>query len=82
MALLQYPSPIQRLSPIFILCRTCFWCATYFDDTKLPRNGCPQCGANVNEPLPIMSNESFALNYNDKRGMEMKLIYRDKRNNS
>jgi len=65
MALLQDPSPIQRASPIFFLCGTCFWFATYFDDTKLPRNGCPRCGANNNEPLPIMSNESFTFNYGE-----------------
>ncbi len=34
MALLEDPSLIRCPSPIFILCRTCFWCATYFDDTS------------------------------------------------
>ena len=74
MALLQDPLQIQCPSPIFILCGRCFWCATYFDDTKLPRNKCPRCGANNNEPLPIMSDESFS----DSRGVELKFMYRDK----
>jgi len=68
MALLEDLSSIQCPSPIFILCRTCFWCATYFDDTKLPRTGCPRCGAKNNEPLPIKSNESFTFNYSDSLG--------------
>ena len=39
------PSP-----PIFILCDTCYWCATYFDKTRIPvDNDCPQCNANRNE---------------------------------
>ena len=37
------------------------------------RNGCPRCGANNNEPLPIMS---FTFNY--KRGVELKFTHRDK----
>src|SRR5215467_9028338 len=78
MELLQYVSPVQCPSPIFFLCGTCIWCATYFDDTKLPRKGCPRCGANNNEPLPIMSNESFTFNYSDKRGVELKFMLRDK----
>src|ERR1700747_2309771 len=80
MALLQDPSSIRCPSPIFMLCGTCLWCATYFDDTRLPRNGCPRCGANNNEPLPIMSNESFAFNYSDKLAVELKFMRRDKRN--
>jgi hypothetical protein len=48
--------------PIFILCNTCYWCATYFDKTGLRReNKCPQCcNANDNSnltSLPIMSND-------------------------
>ena len=61
--------------PIFILCDACYWCATYVDKTIIPAdNNCPQCGANNNNELtsfPIMSNESFTFDYNDKRGVEM-----------
>jgi hypothetical protein len=51
--------------PIFILCDTCYWCATYFDKTRIPiDNNCPQCNANNNGELtsfPIMPHESFTL---------------------
>jgi hypothetical protein len=31
--------------PIFILCDACYWCATYFDKTRIPMdNICPECG--------------------------------------
>ena len=44
-------------SPIFILCDSCYWCATYFDKTRIPEeNRCPQCDANNKEltSFPIM----------------------------
>lgn len=59
--------------PIFILCDSCYWCASYFDKSRIPAdNTCPQCGANNSElsSLPIVSNESFAFYYNDKREIE------------
>jgi hypothetical protein len=62
--------------PIFILCDRCYWCATYFNNTRIPAdNNCPQCNANSNEltSFPIASNKSFTFNYNDKRGVEMEV---------
>ena len=68
--------------PIFILCDACYWCATYFDKTRIPiENMCPECGANNSEltSFPIASNESFTYNYNDKRGIEFEFKPRSKR---
>ena len=68
-------------SPIFILCDRCYWCATYFDKTRIPAdNNCPQCNANNSEltSFPIMSNESFSFDYNDKRGVELEFKPRRK----
>jgi len=59
---------------IFVLCDKCYWCATFFDNRKVPMdNNCPQCNANSSElsSLPIMPNESFTFGYNNKRGVEM-----------
>ena len=76
-SLTDYNSQILRdqsstLSPpIFVLCDECYWCATYFDKTRIPAdNTCPQCGSDNSElsSLPIMSNESFTFGYNCKRG--------------
>ena len=67
--------------PIFVLCDSCYWCATYVDNNRVPReNRCPQCNANNNEltSLPIMSNESFAFDYNDKRGVELEFMHRQR----
>ena len=68
-------------APIFILCDKCYWCATYFDKTKIQiDNTCPQCNANNNEltSFPIMANESFTFDHNDKRGVELEFKRRQK----
>jgi hypothetical protein len=90
-SLINYDSPsliiktLDRsiLPPVFILCDSCYWCATYFDKTRLPMgNICPQCNANNNEltSFPIMSNESFTFDYNDKHGVELEFKPRRKSN--
>jgi hypothetical protein len=56
-------------------------CATYLDKTRIPgENRCPQCDANNNEltSFPIMSNESFSFDYNDKCGVELEFRRRQK----
>jgi predicted Zn-ribbon and HTH transcriptional regulator len=71
--------------PIFVLCDTCYWCATYFDKIRIPvDDNCPQCNANNNEltSFPIMSNESFTFDYNDKLGVELEFMPRWKDSNS
>ena len=44
-------------------------------------NTCPQCGANNSEltSFPIVSNESFTFDYNDKRVLELEFRPRPKR---
>jgi predicted Zn-ribbon and HTH transcriptional regulator len=68
-------------TPIFILCDSCYWCATYFDKTRIPiDNICPECGANNSEltSFPIASNESFTYSHNDRRGIEFEFKPRRK----
>jgi hypothetical protein len=55
-------------SPIFILCDSCYWCATYFDKARIPPdNICPACSGSDGEltSIPITSNESFTFDHND-----------------
>lgn len=55
---------------IFMLCETCFWCATYLEKTKVV-DRCPICSAAVLSSFPIMPDESFVFNYDAKRGVEL-----------
>lgn len=61
--------------PVFVLCDTCYWSATYFDKKRIPVGNCPQCNYYSNNReltnFPIMSDESFAFCYNDKSGVEL-----------
>src|SRR5919197_1144837 len=75
------PSSSSPQPPIFILCDTCRWCATYFDKTRIPKgNRCPQCNANNNElsSFPILPNESFTFDYSDRHGVELEFQPRGK----
>jgi hypothetical protein len=58
-----------------------YWCATYLDKTRtLSGNICPQCEANNNSELtsfPIVSNELFTFDHNDKREVEHMAVIPD-----
>jgi hypothetical protein len=57
---------------IFILCDTCFWCAAYFGKFMLPvEDRCPICLTTELSSFPILSNESFTFDYDQKYGVEL-----------
>ena len=71
-AIAKTHAPVKSSTPVFILCDRCYWCATYFSNTRTPiENNCPQCNANSNQltSFPIVPNESFTFEYNYKRGV-------------
>ena len=56
---------------IFVLCETCYWCATYFNKSAVPTHECPHCFAKGLSSFPILPEEAFTFNYNEIRGTEM-----------
>ena len=71
----------SQFIPIFILCDTCHWAATYFDKNRLLNQGrCPRCNAKNNElsSFPVLPNESFTFNYDSRRGVELEFKPRSK----
>jgi hypothetical protein len=43
-----------------------------FDKSRLPTEKCPIClNVEMSSFLPILPNEAFTFNYNDKRGVEL-----------
>ena len=56
---------------IFVLCETCHWCATFLDKSKVPSDKCPICRNSAISTFPILQNEEFNFNYNEKRGVEL-----------
>jgi hypothetical protein len=61
--------------PVFILCGKCYWCATYFDKTRLPMdNNCPRCNTNHNNELSVFSiatKEASTFDLDDKLGIKI-----------
>jgi hypothetical protein len=61
----------------FVICNSCYWCASYFgiDDLESSSSsqvlGCHACKSNNTELIPISADESFRIDYNVTRGMEM-----------
>ena len=47
-------------------------CSTYFDKSRLPTGKCPmRLNVEMSSFLPILPNEAFTFNYNDKRRIEL-----------
>ena len=59
---------------------SCYWCASYFGIDKLESSsqvlGCQVCNSHDTELIPIFTNESFRIDYNVTRGIEME-FYRN-----
>jgi len=63
------PKPPAAVS-IFVLCETCYWCATFLDKSKV-KDKCLMCSAALLSSFPIMPDESFNFSYDSKRGVEL-----------
>jgi hypothetical protein len=59
----------------FVICNSCYWCASYLCiddlDTSTQVIGCHLCNSHDTELIPISSNESFRIEYNVTRGMDI-----------
>jgi hypothetical protein len=64
----------------FVICNSCYWCASYFSIDDLESSSqalcCHLCNSHNTELIPISSDESFRIEYNVTRGMEME-FYRN-----
>jgi hypothetical protein len=68
----------------FVICNSCYWCATYFgidDLDSLSASSshvldCHICNSHNTELIPISTDESFKIEYNVTRGMEIE-FYRN-----
>jgi hypothetical protein len=54
-------------------------CSTYFDKSRLPTEKCPTYLKMEMSSFPILPNEVFTFNYNDKRGVELEFRPRKKK---
>jgi ssDNA-binding Zn-finger/Zn-ribbon topoisomerase 1 len=67
---------INRIN--FVICNSCYWCASYLCidglDSSKQVIGCPLCNSHDIEQIPISSNESFRIEYNVARDMDMEFL--------
>jgi hypothetical protein len=67
-----------RISEInFIICQSCFWCASYISTTLSTPDSitkCPSCIEGNIESIPIARNEDYRYEYDTKRGITMKFF--------
>jgi len=54
----------------FLICNSCFWCASTLTDC-FAVSKCPSCGSNGVETIPIASNETYKFNYSAKDGVTL-----------
>jgi hypothetical protein len=64
-------SPIARISKKidFLLCNSCFWCATYLNLRSFGIIECPSCDENTIEWMPLHANDVYSFDYNPVTGV-------------
>jgi len=76
--------PIDKI--YFVICNSCYWCATYFGIDyleALSRSSsrvlnCHVCNSHNTELMPIATDESFRIEYSLTRGMEIEFYRSNK----
>jgi hypothetical protein len=64
----NYSNSYATANRHFIICNSCFWCASLYSDSKTIK--CPVCNSYGNlESIPISENESFKFNYHPRTGI-------------
>jgi hypothetical protein len=52
----------------FLICRSCFWCASYLNNVHSFGDICPSCKNDKVESMPISFDETYKFNYDSGRG--------------
>ena len=55
----------------FLICGSCFWCASYINKISSVLEACPSCKDVKIESVPISFDETYRLNYDTKRGVTL-----------
>ncbi|AIF82475.1 hypothetical protein NTE_00393 [Candidatus Nitrososphaera evergladensis SR1] len=53
----------------FLICDSCFWCASVLRECHEPK--CLSCGSKIVSTVPVMSNEKFLVEVDEKRGISL-----------
>jgi hypothetical protein len=61
----------------FLLCESCFWCASCLNVAERTVTKCPSCTDARLESMPISDNEIFKFEYNPERGVTLEFSKSD-----
>lgn len=65
----KYRDRVKKAS--FVLCQSCYWCATCFlADDGFPR--CPACGSDVIDSIPISESEFYSVSVAGNGNVELR----------
>jgi hypothetical protein len=53
----------------FLICSSCFWCASYLTNVHSFGDICPSCKNDKVESMPISFDETYKFNYDSGRGV-------------
>ena len=54
----------------FLLCPSCFWCASYFNYSKVAIR-CPTCSSDNVESMPISNDELYTYSHDGNHGVTL-----------
>ncbi len=60
--------------PYFIICKSCFWCAScVYDPHRIKK--CPTCDDDTTiESIPLSNHEAYRFDYDNQRGVTMEFF--------
>jgi len=58
----------------FLICRLCFWCASYLYGYYKAAEKCPICENNSIESIPVSDREAFEFEHSELRGVTLKFF--------
>jgi hypothetical protein len=69
-------SPVARISKKidFLLCNSCFWCASYLNLRDYADIKCPSCKQNTIEWIPLCANDVYSFDHNRVTGVILKFL--------
>lgn len=67
---LQEPFSQYRTRPaIFVMCHSCFWCASFLQGRSF--QACPLCGGTALDSIPISERETYRLKISHNCNVEI-----------
>ena len=55
----------------FVMCKSCFWCASFLNSKYMSVNECPCCTNQEFETIPISLNEVYTFDHDSRQGVSL-----------